>query len=386
MPLQIIRADITKMKVDAIVNAANSTLLGGGGVDGAIHRAAGPELLKECRTLGGCAAGDAKITKGYNLPAKYVIHTVGPIWRDGTYGEPEILASAYRSSLELADAYHCESVAFPLISAGAYGCPRKTALSIAVNTIGEYVLEHDLNVFLVIYDKKSFEIGSSWFGSLQTYIDDAYVREQMLAYGSERRYQTTSFASYPAKKKSRFPGIGMGEKKKERKGRKEETETSFHRPEAELFSGYAKREEFEADMMAPNAAPMPQYAMAPAEDLEDRLRRLDESFSKKLLRMIDERGMKDSECYKKANIDRKHFSKIRKDEHYRPKKTTVLAFCIALELTLPQTRAFLEIAGYALSHANVADMIVEFFIERGNYNIFEINEALFHYDQNLLGS
>ena len=383
MPLQIIRADITKMKVDAIVNAANNLLLGGGGVDGAIHRAAGPKLLEECRTLGGCATGDAKITKGYNLPAKYVIHTVGPVWGDGTDGEPELLASAYRSSLELADAYHCESVAFPLISAGAYGCPRKTALSIAVNTIGEYVLEHDLNVFLVIFDKKSFEIGSSWFGSLQTYIDDAYVKEKMLAYGGERRYQTTSVMS--AKKKSRFPGIGTGEKKKERKGKKEETETSFYRPEAELFSGYAKKEELEADMMASNAAPMPQYAKAPADNLEDRLRQLDESFSTKLLHMIDERGMTDAECYKKANIDRKHFSKIRNDEHYRPKKTTVLAFCIALELTLPQTRAFLESAGYALSHANVADMIVEFFIERGNYNIFEINEALFHYDQNLLG-
>lgn len=329
MPLQIVRNDITTMKVDAIVNAANESLLGGGGVDGAIHRAAGPKLLAECRTLGGCKTGQAKITKGYRLPARFVIHTVGPIWRGGGHGERELLVSAYRSSLELALANQCESIAFPLISSGVYGYPKDQALKVAVDTIGDFLLSHDMAVYLVIFDRAAYTIGGKLFADIASYIDDRYVDAHTDSRETQRR------------------------------------------------------------RMALTSAPMvedewPLTAAAPS-GLDRALSKLDESFSQMLLRKIDERGMTDAQCYKKANIDRKLFSKIRSDIHYKPSKPTAMAFAIALELPLEEAREMLEKAGFAFSHASKFDIIVEYFIAHQNYNIFEINEALFAFDQSLLG-
>lgn len=337
MPLKIVRNDITKMKVDAIVNAANESLLGGGGVDGAIHRAAGEGLLSECRSLGGCAVGKAKLTGGYRLPAKYVIHTVGPIYRDGKHGEPDLLASCYRESLALAKTHRCETVAIPLISTGAYGYPKEQAWKVAADTIGDFLLRHELTVFLVLFDKESYRIGEKLFVDIAAYIDDHYVDEHTDCLLERRRMSA-------------------------------------------LRAPCSMRED--ADFLAVCES----KPIVSSKDLDETLKKLDESFSESLLRRIDERGMTDAECYKKANIDRKLFSKIRSDAQYRPSKPTAIAFAIALELSLEQTEDLLRKAGFALSHSNKFDLIIEYFITRGNYNIFEINEALFAFDQSLLGA
>ena len=330
MPLKIVRNDITKMAVDAIVNAANSSLLGGGGVDGAIHRAAGRGLLAECRTLGGCKVGQAKITGGYNLPCKHVIHTVGPIYRGGNNGERELLESCYRESLSLALEIGCESVAFPLISSGAYGYPKDKALKVAVDVISSFLLENEMAVYLVIFDRASFSIGEKLFSDISEYIDDNYVEAHVdFTLESTRRCMAMSIPEEP---------ISCG--------------------------GIAVM----------------------GDELGERLKQLDESFSQMLLRKIDESGMTDAECYKRANVDRKLFSKIRSDVHYRPSKPTVIAFAIALELTLDETEEMLRKAGFALSHSNKCDVIIEYFINKEIYNIYEINEALFAFDQSLLGA
>ena len=330
MPLEIVRNDITKMPVDAIVNAANSSLLGGGGVDGCIHRAAGPELLAECKTLGGCKTGEAKITKGYRLPCKYVIHTVGPVWNGGRNGEAEKLASCYRESLLLAQKYECETIAFPLISSGAFGYPKDQALKIAVETIGDFLLQEDRKVYLVVFDRRSYSIGEKLFASIAAYLDDHYVQQHVdLRVECLRRVAPCYGAPAQA-----FP--------------------------------------------EPSACPPPR--------LDAALKHLGESFSQMLLRKIDQSGMTDAQCYKKANIDRKLFSKIRSNPDYKPSKSTVLAFAIALELPLEETRELLQTAGFALSHSSKFDIIVEYFIANSQYNVFEINEALFAFDQNLLGA
>ncbi len=340
MPLRIVRNDITKMKVDAIVNAANSSLLGGGGVDGCIHRAAGPELLAECRTLGGCATGDAKLTKAYNLPCNYVIHAVGPRWIDGMHGERDLLISCYQTALSLAKEKDCETVAFPLISSGIYGYPKAQALRVAIDTISAFLLENDMTVYIVIFDKAAYQISEKLFAEIAEYIDDNYVDEHSDSAFERRRRLNTLDAALP----------------------------------------------FSTELAVPMESHSTPMAAQKPLSLADALQQIDESFSEMLLRKIDERGMKDSACYKKANIDRKLFSKIRSDKLYKPSKPTVLAFAIALELPLDETKDMLMKAGFALSHSNKFDIIVEYFIRNKNYNIFEINEALFAFDQSLLGT
>ena len=343
MPLEIVRNDITKMAVDAIVNAAKESLLGGGGVDGCIHRAAGPELLAECRTLGGCKTGDAKITKAYRLPCKYVIHTVGPVWNGGQYGEKEKLVSCYRTSLALAKAHKCETVAFPLISSGIFGYPKDQALRVAVDTIGEFLMENDMTVYIVIFDRAAYQISGKLFADITEYIDNHYVDKHT-------------------------------DSRRERLRR-------LNRLESKTSNVC---EDAAPDFMAAPCAPM---AMSVASgSLDDMLDELDAGFSETLLKLIDRTGKKDSEIYKKANVDRKLFSKIRNNPDYKPSKTTAIAFAIALELDLEETRDFIARAGFALSRSSKFDVIIEYFIKQKNYDVFAINEALFAFDQSLLGA
>ena len=296
MPLQIVRNDITKMKCDAIVNAANSSLLGGGGVDGAIHK----------------------------LPCKYVIHTVGPVWQGGNYHEEELLSSCYRNSLQLAKAYECESVAFPLISSGVYGYPKEQALQVAINEICKFLADNDMLVYIVVFDKDGFRVSKKLVRDIAEYIDEHYVE--------------THYSENRSRGLSRL-------------------------------------------LRQPETYPMQTAAL----NLADVVNQLDESFSQMLLRKIDEKGLTDSQCYKKANVDRKLFSKIRNNVNYKPKKTTAIAFAVALELSLDETKEMLQKAGYALSHSNKFDVIIEYFIQKGEYDIFTVNEALFEFDQVLLG-
>lgn len=344
MPMIIIRNDITKMKIDAVVNAANTKLKMGGGVCGAIFSAAGDEKLKEeCESIGKCCVGEAIITSGYSLPAKYIIHTVGPIWNGGNSGEENQLHNCYTNSLKLALKYKCQSIAFPLISSGIYGYPKDKALQIAISAIGEFLLSQEMMVYLVVYDKKSFVLSEKLFSAIEKYIDDNYVEEH-------------SFSE-------RLRNIEPYENHEYENNEFEDIQESY----------------IECDVCAPV------LPIKGKRCLEDIINQLDESFSQMLLRLIDEKGMTDVEAYKKANIDRKLFSKIRSAKGYSPSKVTSIAFAIAIELSLDETRDLLNKAGYTLSRSNKFDVIIEYFIEEGNYDIYEINKALFDFEQVLLG-
>lgn len=338
MPFQIVRNDITKMNVDAVVNAANRTLKAGGGVCGAIFAAAGAERLQaECDRIGHCDTGEAVVTDAYNLPASFIIHTAGPVWQGGEAGEERMLKSCYVNSLRLSAEKGCGSVAFPLISSGIYGYPKPAALRIAVSAIREFLQDHDMMVYLTVFDKESALLGETLFTSIGAYIDDHYLDEH-----TKPVYRTLSQAN--------APGL-------------------LRRFEAPRAS-----ESYDIALPAPVAK----------RSIEDVLGQMEETFSQMLLRLIDEKGMTDVETYKRANMDRKLFSKIRSNPQYNPGKTTALSLAVALKLSLDDTLDLLSRAGYTLSHSSKSDLIVEYFIRENNYNIDEINEALFAFGQPLL--
>lgn len=350
MPLTIIRNDITKMQVDAIVNTANPRPVVGGGVDRAIHRAAGPELLAARRKIGDIAAGAAFITPGYGLPSKSVIHTVGPVWRGGSHRERELLAACYENSLALAEAHYCHSVAFPLISAGIFGCPADIAIATAVQAIRDFLQQHEceMDVYLVVFDRESFQLSGRLFDDVKSYLDEHYVEEHL-----EKEYRGD-----------------------DRRRRLQELMPSAQPCDERLM---------ESPCILPSKSPTAEQKLSQKRSLDDWLEAMDDTFSESLLRLIDAKGRKDPEVYKRANVDRKLFSKIRNNPEYQPSKRTALAFAVALELNLDETRDFIARAGYALSHSNKLDIIVEYFIVHQEYDIFIINETLFAFGQPLLG-
>lgn len=346
MPFTIVRQDITQMETEAIVNAANTQLLAGGGVCGAIFQGAGYEKLTEaCKKLAPIKTGEAVMTKGFNLLARYIIHTAGPVYNPAHPDECRtLLRNSYRNSLQLAEKHHLKSIAFPLISSGIYGYPKQEAMEVAVNTIADFLKKSDMQVYLTVFDKAAYLISKDLMEDVESFISENVVESKQKAFSRKR---------------------------------------SIILQEHE----YSLSDDMEPELIVHDAMEMPACPSSSRfdDDLESELRKMDVPFSEMLLHLIDAKGKNDVEVYKKANIDRKLFSKIRKGHGYTPRKPTILALCIALELTLQETIELLARAGYAFSRASKFDIIVEYFITHRRYNIFEINQVLFAYDQPQLG-
>lgn len=351
MPFEIVRNDITNMCVDAIVNTANPRPVIGQGTDSQIHEKAGPDLLKARQCIGHIDAGHATITPAFDLDAKYVIHTVGPVWLGGDHDEEMLLRSCYDNSLRIALAHNCQSIAFPLISTGNYGFPKDKALQIAISVFSSFLLENEMQIYLVVFDRASFKLSEQLFQGVASYIDEHYVA-------------ATETATY-----------GISEENRIRRSR--------YRREREYREICEARPVSKAEVEL-----LPCSSMAPSKELslEDMLKQADAGFAETLLRLIDKTGKKDSEIYKKANISKQHFSKIRNNPNYKPTKATALAFAVALELDLEQTKDLIGRAGFALTNSSKQDLVVKYFIEHKKYNIVEINLALYEFDQGLLGS
>ena len=356
MALQIIRNNIINVEADAIVNTANPDVAVGRGVDYAIYMAAGWETLLEARrVIGPMQPGQAAATPAFGLKAKYIIHTVGPAWRGGSFGERKTVAECYGRSLRLAAELGCESIAFPLIATGTYGFPKDEALRIAISEISSFLLANEMEVMLVVYDRESFEVSGKLFSDIKMYIGDSDV----------------SYNASPRTFRMRKSALAEDE--------------AFPEKAAPMMAPQYPEEELleESRMMAKRATgALPAFGTS----LEERLRHMDKTFQQYLFMLIDRRGLSDPEVYKKANIDRKHFSKIRSNVDYTPSKKTALALAVALELSLDETKDLLSRAGLALSPSIMSDRIIEYCIEKGYYDIYEINCILFKYDQPTLGA
>lgn len=396
MPLTFLRADITTLSCDVVVNAANTKLLPGGGVCGAIFKAAGfLPLALACRKIGSCAVGSAVMTQGFKLKAKAIIHTVGPVYGKDPANQDRLLGDCYRNSLRLAAENGFESIAFPLISSGIYGYPKDKALNIATNAIKGFLQqsETDMQVFLVVYDKASFEISRTLYEDIRSYIDEREVRPPAASRMPEDGAANIPFGvpapdAFPvdaAPAPDDFPG-STG--KHDYTAKENPPHDEISHPQAKSFPRTKPLSDRQTN--SSSEAVCEQASMSLLDALRDRsladlLDRKSETFSEMLLRLIDEKGMTDVEVYKRANIDRKLFSKIRKKD-YVPKKATVFALIIGLRLNMDEARDLLSRAGFAFSESLRFDIIIEYFIEHERYDIYEINETLFAFDEALLGN
>ncbi len=421
MPFEIIRNDITKVAADAIVNTANPRPVVGGGTDTAVYRAAGERrLLARRRKIGDIAPGQAVSTPAFRLPARYIIHTVGPVWQGGGSGERDVLRACYANSLALADTLGCESVAFPLIAAGSYGFPKEEALQIALSEIGKFLLTHEMQVILVVFDARSFALSADLTSDIAQFIDDRTAqRLQQQEYGVTMQPRPAGQTPSARQNRAEDRAPAASEQLRQDGAPSCRTEVFFDREDA-CFSMAPPWAESEPDASAscqkqtssasfrtaphkhlsekrrktvpapppPSASPAVPFSTFAAgeKSLDEMLSQTGETFQQKLFELIDASGMDDVTVYKKANIDRKVFSRIRCKEDYRPTKKTAVAFAIALELDMPTMLDLLARAEIAFSPSSKFDLIVTYFITHHIYDIFEINAALFQYGQPILGA
>ena len=383
MAFKIIRSDITKVSADAIVNTANPKPVYVSGTDYAIYMAAGAdELLKERQKIGDLETGQAAVTPAFALSAKYIIHTVGPAWVDGEHGECEAVRACYENSLRLAKELGCESIAFPLIATGVYGFPKADALQIAVSVFSEFLTDTDMEIILVVFDEASFVLSGKIFSGVAAFIDENYVAEKM-----DSEYNISGSASTVV-----YGNIMPDEKRSRRRlfrdslhlpGRKDSAKAESINADIADYEIFDEEECAAEPMMA---APMAMTGAGKAgRSLDDLMANVSETWQESLFRLIDEKGYTDTEVYKRANVDRKLFSKIRSNSEYQPKKITAVAFALALRLSLDETKDLMGRAGYALSPSSRFDLIIEYFIGQGIYDTYTINLALFEHKQPLLG-
>ena len=441
MPLEIIRNDITRVSADAIVNTANPEVAVGAGVDSAIYAAAGwDELLAERAAIGPMEPGDAAVTPAFALHAKHIIHTIGPVWEGGMNGEIETVARCYRNSLNLAKELECESVAFPLIATGTYGFPKDLALTTAVSEISRFLFDNEMTVYMVVYDKEAFTLSEKVYSDVESFIEEkdiisrmereAKLRESAVQYANRRPGQMPPEAARKAGggipsfhlPEGNLKQEALREERAERSRVRDRFRKLFQRKTEESLTGSAPpgpapresighaRDDAPSYAQAPVPEPFSEheasmismddtmefsmdeaadYSMLPSmapESLDDILRHREDTFQEYLFRVIDRKGMDDVEVYKRANLDRKHFSKIKSNIYYNPSKKTALALAVALGLNLDETRDLLGKAGIALTRSNTFDIIMEYCISHGIHDIYEINCILFNYDQPTLGA